>query len=1612
MLKRESKSKAPVPQRMVSDDLSSLAPTDESEMLDQRAAQRSSGAQLARDDSISAPLTSKQGASGRRASARPRAGRKGSITRKGPTSRAGPAATKRKGGLFGRLKSMRRKEGEEVDPESAEEIFSESDEATEVPGAKGAAQPSYPSPRETLGISAFQQTRASTSPSAVTGPFTNEDDLESTMSPLRAVASPNGASKGKEAMRLKEPGVAKQPDLVDKPKGRKANPKRYSIAQSVEASLVGPSWSVADRGQVQDEDEDDEDGDEFDEDEEDDEEDDGLEEENYRTDDESRYTPSYWLQDDAGPPMVEGSVTSDWSRVRRAYEEDYDTNTVTTQAPSNAGKQRPVSESKGKKKKKQSGSFYAVEVAGVGSKRRSRKVSGDNDDDDDDEAAHSVVNRLLAKLEADGAEDDNDVDLAAAPISAPVTSNSRKVNGDARKGRGAQGTSLFMPAIAPSVVYGGGDETLIMPDDSVSIRAARRFQQQQEPGAPQLTDPRSASGRQPMTKPQSAQELAAAFAALEPAFIDDEEEDDEIEYEQARPRAVGAVMPSYDDQSADDKDDYTEYDNEVYDDDGFTESYPPASPQSFRSPRSPKRSRQHSRQVSGVTSSSFSSEARSAKRVSNRRRKADRGRNELGRETWLMESALTPEQLHYLVKAMVGVELEWEMQRTFVFDPSRSSSAYYNHRQPPSRGREYAVFRNRELSREDLPQLPLVRFLYDTAFVMLPIFGGGQTPYPKRKAHADAFWKRAVSPMLRLLQSRSLSKRVDRYGEGDGGPFSAQSTLDVLSRSLRQIAVRYITATIQVGEGDVKETWPWPSANMMRLPAFTPYRIPLERQSRGAYEVDVVFVRAQGAQTGYIMTVRKNNGQPHHYVMRTEAQFRDFAKAISAALPKACIKQPPAMEMAQMPGHFRELIRTVDQATVNGSSPDLPAPVASQLQKLGGGSTAELGKRSSKADLKAAKAANAAKQDEASQSTPKLGRIAALKAELRREIRQELNRAKGIPNEEPADGTRNGSDANGRPSNGGERRPSISDSRASFAMSSSTSPGIYDNSPPANDSRATLVDPPAYTSSRNTLGGFFGKRKDDGINYEARRLQLRDWLRDALSARGVGHHTETQAFLGGKTAFTDRDIKKSTKDTMEANRRADEDSSIQRQEVANQAGEEVLDLRDMLEEMWEDCKFSDGFLQAKEVFEEADSFASLPEDYQGVVSYLHLKAARTLDGIFITGSHSAANFRRAKAGFKSVPWKLLMVVMSEPTGMMVNDLKRILTHPSFVTRMTSAVMDDDPRRVEEGLAELKRRLPSDYLRKLRKFVESTPDDVKRVIRDQAEKAGIPLVSAILRGNDAPLLQGRHLQVIVGATKMYQALIDSEPTMLDIEMAARKSREIGLIRDLQHALRLYSARRDGQHLRDIIRSSAFRASFATFVQPILDYVAKLHHRGRPLKEAIRTLRLRTESLLELIEALRSRVQDPARNIDALTTFFDSHAHDTVGIISALTPLFPWLHILAHTVGDGSDDLAREWPLPTGMSGSLYPLEGGALNNLKNIAEAAWLKRIRQMEVCSRWIAGDIEADQDIQVLGGEGEQSRTRQILPEEPLQQRLDRRAFKPFISGFREALSAVLESR
>ena len=197
-------------------------------------------------------------------------------------------------------------------------------------------------------------------------------------------------------------------------------------------------------------------------------------------------------------------------------------------------------------------------------------------------------------------------------------------------------------------------------------------------------------------------------------------------------------------------------------------------------------------------------------------------------------------------------------------------------------------------------------------------------------------------------------------------------------------------------------------------------------------------------------------------------------------------------------------------------------------------------------------------------------------------------------------------------------------------------------------------------------------------------------------------------------------------------------------------------------------------------------------------------------------------------------------------------------------------------------------------------------------------------------------------------------------------------------------------------------------------------------------------------MDLLESLRARVQDPARSINTLASFLDRGApawYDFLHRWSHVDPFvfstFAWLRHMALTIGAGSDDLASIWTPPASamqdvddVGQVVDALESTHLATpdappahapppeckmgtslraeIEGLAEAARRKRGRQMEIASRWAAGDTEADFSIQVFGdGEGRMRRD-PFLPKEPLPapptDNLSR-----LLRSFREAVSSAL---
>ncbi|CAO1625430.1 unnamed protein product [Sympodiomycopsis kandeliae] len=1473
-----------------------------------------------------------------------------------------------------------------------------------------------PGPSETLGINAFQRNRVSTNASLVTtallsngqdastptsrnGDADADDDddgdgdggvdddrnggrITPSLSALRThpllvdptKASHRSPASPSPALQLRDQGVERQPDLIETAPShiKRSSTQRYSIAHSVEASLED-SWSIAEKDDrdIQDDDDDDDDDDQVDDDE---------------------YASVDWLKGDAEPPMVGqsviGSASVSTAKQQPSTRPAFSTRTISGATMKTAQTHATPSESS----------------RATSDNDTIHDADEDEEDDDDDESQQdrqSDVNRLLKQLELGTAAGAGAAAVSAATPRAtrkslPPRPDSAIYTDDEPEDVSGIETSSSIATSDIDTRISARNSDLLYPDDSVSIRAAHRAAAADQADAGRLysadvdEDDGAATptlARTRAARPTDPSHLKAVLADIEPALESESEPEEQDEDEDT---------------------DGTE--------DG-TETQKRAAPPIAARPR-----RRVQKPVDAIRS--------------NPRRQRAQSPTALGQESWLLDSALTPEQYHYYIKAMVKEELRWETDRAFVFDRADDRSGSVD---PQMKVREYAVFKRSALASDNIPALPLVRFLFDTVFCMLPVFGHASTAYEKRQQRAQAFWKRSVSPLLRIIQSRSFSQRGDRFGESNGKPFDGQDTGDILSNVFRKFAASYITATLRLdgGRDDVKQSWPWPSANLMKLPAFTPYRLAPENQTRGGYEVDIAVVRPDGQRTSYIISVKRRFGHPLSFVLRSEEQFGELGKALFLSLPGSYIKPPPPIDLAVVRESDTRMTRTVTSPSNAASSTVVQAsnPRDKTKKNIPQDTASKRNGQASRAteDAKRKDAVNApeAKPGGLAGFFGSFGRSAGSSAQAGTAPPSSVGSSTSI------DDGLSATTATASPSTvrtelrereaasaASKKRMSLWGSKSSLPLSADGQSGASPTSPvspmSAGGSAAGLSKAGGSGKTSKT-GGLFGlgggsqanpapapQLKQGSIDYALRRLQLRDWLRDVLSARGVGHHPETRNFFS-VGAFTERDLKRSTKEKWEKNRQADAAATKQREDIALTAGEEVLDLRDQMDAMWEECKMDDGFLKARAVFSKSSTFSGLPEDYQRLVTYLHLQAARMLDGMFITGDQSANNLRRARAVMNVIPWKLLKVVMSQPTGLMIADLKRTLSHPSFISKILDAAMQDDRRRVDERLGELKARLPGDYLRKLRRFVEVTPDDTKRLIRDQAAKSGIPLVAAIERGSDSPLLEGRELSRIISATKAWQAFMETKPTALEVQIEAGQNRDVALIRDLQSALRLYSIRRDGANMRDLVRSKTFRRAIESLTQPIFDYIAKLHHRRQPVKRFIRTLQMRLDSLLELLEALRNRIHDPARSIEALTTFFDSHVQDSMSLLRILSPLFTTLHHMAHTVEEGSLDLAREWPLPSSKN-SFNPLGETGLRNIKSLADSGWLARIRSMEVTSRWIAGDLEADSEVQVIGGQGELSRTSQILPDEPENIPLDRETlYRPFAAGFREALGKVL---
>lgn len=95
--------------------------------------------------------------------------------------------------------------------------------------------------------------------------------------------------------------------------------------------------------------------------------------------------------------------------------------------------------------------------------------------------------------------------------------------------------------------------------------------------------------------------------------------------------------------------------------------------------------------------------------------------------------------------------------------------------------------------------------------------------------------------------------------------------------------------------------------------------------------------------------------------------------------------------------------------------------------------------------------------------------------------------------------------------------------------------------------------------------------------------------------------------------------------------------------------------------------------------------------------------------------------------------------MKEPTGIMLEMIQDSILKPEFIQNLLAILLEEsDSDNLEQQLLDLRNQLDPTMMQKVENFA-SSDDDLKRIVRDHAEKTGMPLVAAIVRGAEEPRL---------------------------------------------------------------------------------------------------------------------------------------------------------------------------------------------------------------------------------------------------------------------------------
>ncbi|KOS19550.1 PX domain-containing protein [Escovopsis weberi] len=380
-------------------------------------------------------------------------------------------------------------------------------------------------------------------------------------------------------------------------------------------------------------------------------------------------------------------------------------------------------------------------------------------------------------------------------------------------------------------------------------------------------------------------------------------------------------------------------------------------------------------------------------------------------------------------------------------------------------------------------------------------------------------------------------------------------------------------------------------------------------------------------------------------------------------------------------------------------------------------------------------------------------------------------------------------------------------------------------------------------------------------------------LRNELPGRIANTKAMHDFLTGDPITPTDEDVEDIIRRKVVDEKRVEEQKKFY--EIARKRAAE---LDEYMEQFRRDIVERNGLTLLFKEIREKETIGDLSLQYRKFCEWLRIEIAAVIYHLFLAEDNSADMFAQAKRVHSLIPYSIMknVIRIANPAAVMSGILEIFLAQPfgtrSLMQRMFSLALHDGIRSFQKSIDALDAKIGDPVFTQKIKLYTHAEEDVKKIIRQEAEDEQIDLIVSILRSDLLePELTGEQVQ------RLYNAYVAFNNAVENIDDELKQGAQ--LFSYLKQLLKLCTRYRDKTMMLRLIEEPVtlqlLKDLFTIFYEPLVRV-----YKSANVYNSVTDFAVFIDDMIEVVEKCREEdaSADPNQTVQAFIDLCQRHEHN--------------------------------------------------------------------------------------------------------------------------------------